>query len=241
VRRGEASNVGIVPFGRYFGSVDATPLWIVLLGEYQRTTGDIALVRELAPCLDAALRWIDTYGDRDGDGFVEYQARSAGGLANQGWKDSGDAIVDADGSLAEPPIALVEVQAYVYAAKKGAARLFGALGDPTRQRELEAEAEALRVRFERAFWMPAEGSYCLALDGKKRQLTVSASNAGHALFAGIACPDYATRTVARLMSEDLFSGWGIRTLSNREVRYNPVGYHLGTVWPHDNALIALSG
>jgi glycogen debranching enzyme len=238
-RCGELSNAGVVPFGPYYGTVDATPLWILLLAEYERTSGDHELARALLPNLDAALGWIDRYGDVDGDGFVEYRRRSRGGLVNQGWKDSWDGIVNADGSIPEPPIALVEVQAYVYAAKARAAELFRALGDVDRARALDAEAKSLRECFDEAFWMPAEGYYCLALDGKKRQVRSITSNPGHALFCGIVPPARAQAVAERLMSEDLFSGWGVRTLSNREVRYNPVGYHLGTVWPHDNAIVAL--
>lgn len=237
-RRGELANVGLVPFAPYYGSVDATPLWIMLLGEYYRATSDLALVRELGPNLQAALRWIDAYGDLDGDGFVEYRSRTAGGLTNQGWKDSWDGIVHADGSLAEAPIALVEVQAYVYEAKVHAATLVRALGDDAQAAALEAEAQALRARFADAFWMPGEGCYCLALDGQKRQVAVVASNAGHALYSGVATREHAALVADRLLAEDLFSGWGIRTLSTREVRYNPIGYHVGTVWPHDNALSA---
>ncbi len=238
MRRGELANIGLVPFAPYYGSVDSTPLWIILLGEYFRATNDLALVRTLRPNLDRALEWIASYGDIDGDGFVEYRARTTGGLVNQGWKDSWDGIVHADGSLAEPPIALVEVQAYVHAAKLHAAVLFRALGDAVRAQALEAEAAALRDRFVEAFWMPEEGFYCLALDGQKRRVGVVSSNAGHALFGGIATPEHAQLVADRLLAEDLFSGWGVRTLSTREVRYNPIGYHVGTVWPHDNALTA---
>ena len=238
-RRGELARAGLVPYDPYFGTIDATPLWIVVLDEYFRATGDLALVRQLRPNLDAALDWIDVYGDLDDDGFVEYRARSPTGLLHQGWKDSWDAIVHSDGSLAEPPIALVEVQAYVYAAKRAAATLFRALGDPGLAARMDAEAERLRDAFEATFWMPSEGFYCMALDREKRQVAAIASNPGQALWSGIVAPERAARVAERLMSEDLFSGWGVRTLSNREVRYNPVGYHLGTVWPHDNALIAL--
>lgn len=238
-RHGELARTGCVPFAPYFGSVDSTPLWIMLLGEYHRATGDLALVRNLRPNLDAALKWIDDYGDRDGDGFVEYCSRTSAGLINQGWKDSWDAIVHVDGSIAEPPIALVEVQGYVYAAKRHAARLFRALGEPARGAALDEQARTLRDRFTDAFWMPEQGFYCLALDGDKRRVEVISSNAGHALYTGIATPEHGRAVASRVVSEDLFSGWGVRTLSTRELRYNPVGYHVGTVWPHDNALIAL--
>lgn len=238
-RHGELAKTGCVPFAPYFGSVDSTPLWIFLLGEYFHATGDLELVRGLSPNLEAALLWIDEYGDSDGDGFVEYRCRTADGLVNQGWKDSWDAIVHADGSIAEPPIALVEVQAYVYGAKRHAARVYRALGDEARARALDEQARELKARFAEAFWSPSEQYLCLALDGQKRPVEVISSNAGHALFTGIALPEHGTAVAQRIVCEDVFSGWGIRTLSTRELRYNPVGYHLGTVWPHDNALIAL--
>jgi glycogen debranching enzyme len=239
LRRGELARAASVPFGPYYGTVDATPLWIVLLAEYHRVTADLALVSALRPNLEAALGWIDRYGDRDGDGFVEYGCRAQTGLVNQGWKDSWDGVVHADGTFPAAPIALVEAQAYAFAAKRGAARLFDALGEPTRARTLEAEAERLRVAFEAAFWMPSERYYCLALDGRKRQVAAIASNAGHALWAGIASDERAALVAERLLSEELYSGFGVRTLSSRELRYNPAGYHLGTVWPHDNAILAL--
>jgi glycogen debranching enzyme len=239
IRRGELARLGVVPFTPYYGTIDATPLWIMLLAEYFRATGDRALVTELRPNLEAALTWIDRYGDSDGDGFVEYRTRSGSGLINQGWKDSTDGIVHVDGSIPEPPIALVEVQGYVYAARRGAAQIFRAFGDPERAAALEAQAEALRVAFDEAFWMPSRDFYAMALDGHKQQVGSISSNPGHALWCGLVPPARAERVVRRLMDEDLFSGWGIRTLSNHEVRYNPTGYHVGTVWPHDNALIAL--
>lgn len=239
LRRGELARIGAVPFAPYYGTVDATPLWIVLLAEHHRATGDLGLVHELRPNLEAALRWIDEHGDRDRDGFLEYGCRSRAGLANQGWKDSWDGIVHADGTFPSGPIALVEAQAYAFAAKRGAARLFDALGDPLRAAALSAEAERLRAAFEAAFWMPEQRFYCLALDGRKRQVGAIASNAGHALWAGLASDERAALVAERLLSEDLYSGFGVRTLSSRELRYNPAGYHLGTVWPHDNAILAL--
>jgi glycogen debranching enzyme len=240
LRRGEIANLGLVPFTPYYGTVDATPLWVMLLGRYHDTTGDLDLVRELLGPLEAALVWINRFGDVDGDGFIEYRCRSSAGLVNQGWKDSSDGIVHADGSTPEPPIALVEAQAYVYAAKRAAADLYRALGERARAEALVDEAARLRDAFNEAFWMPDEGFYCLALDGKKRQVTSIASNAGHALWCGIVSPDRGDAVARRLMAEDLFNGWGIRTLSAREVAYNPTGYHVGTVWPHDNAIIALA-
>ena len=239
LRRGEVANLNLVPFAPYYGSVDATPLWIWLLGSYYRATGDLDLVRALEPNLEAALAWIDGPGDPDGDGFVEYRRRSGSGLVNQGWKDSWDSIVHADGTLAEGPIALVEVQAYVYAARRAAADLYRALGRGARAQGLDYQATMLKRAFDERFWMEAEGTYCLALDGEKRPLEVIASNVGHALACGIVPEEKAPLVAHRMMAEDLFSGWGIRTLSTREVRYNPSGYHVGTVWPHDNALLAL--
>ncbi|MRG97042.1 glycogen debranching N-terminal domain-containing protein [Polyangium spumosum] len=238
-RRGELARLGVVPFSPYYGTVDATPLWIILLAEYYRTTGDLELVRELRPNLDAALLWMDRYGDRDGDGFLEYACRSDAGLVNQGWKDSTDAITHPDGTLAEAPIALVEVQAYAYASRRAAARVYRALGDAARAEAEELRAARLRDAIDAAFWMPSENAYAIALDGHKRQVATVASNAGHALWAGAVPHAHGELMARRLMEEDLFSGFGIRTLSTRAARYNPTGYHLGTVWPHDNALIAL--
>ncbi|MDI1448836.1 glycogen debranching N-terminal domain-containing protein [Polyangium sp. 6x1] len=239
LRRGELARLGVVPFSPYYGTVDATPLWIILLAEYHRVTGDLDLVRELRPNLDAALAWMDRYGDRDGDGFLEYACRSETGLVNQGWKDSTDAIMHPDGTLAEPPIALVEAQAYAYASRRAAARIYRALGDPARAASEELRAAAIRDALDAAFWMPAENAYAIALDGHKRQVATVSSNAGHALWAGAVPHARGELMSRRLMEEDLFSGWGIRTLSTRAARYNPTGYHVGTVWPHDNALIAL--
>src|SRR5205823_2988368 len=196
-------------------------------------------VRLLWPNVTAALRWIDTAGDPDGDGFVEYDRRGPTSLVNQGWKDSSDPISHADGELAQGPIALCEVQGYAFAAKQHAAKLARALGDPATAARLDQEAEALRQRFEAAFWCEELSTYALALDGEKRQCRVVASNAGHALLTGIAAPERAERVAATLMRVACFSGWGIRTLALTAARYNPISYHNGSVWPHDNALIAL--
>jgi glycogen debranching enzyme len=238
-RSGEMANLGEVPFGFYYGSVDATPLFIMLAGQYFERTGDLATIERLWGNIEAALQWCDTFGDRDGDGFVEYYRETDSGLANQGWKDSHDSISHADGSLAQGPIALVEVQAYVYAAKRAAATMARALELADRAEALEQAASKLRERFDRAFWCEEIASYALALDGDKRPCRVRASNAGHALFSGIALPERAGRVAATLMSEGSFGGWGIRTLSVGEIRYNPMSYHNGSVWPHDNALIAM--
>ena len=238
-RHGEMAHTGEVPFRRYYGTVDATPLFVLLAGLYFDRTGDVETLRELWPNIKAALQWCDTDGDRDRDGFVEYFRQTENGLANQGWKDSHDSIFHVDGSIAEGPIALVEVQGYVYAAKIKAARMAATLGEEAMSERLLSEAEALRQRFEEAFWCEEIGTYALALDGRKRPCRVRTSNAGHALFAGIASPERARRVAATLMNAEGFSGWGVRTLASSEARYNPMSYHNGSVWPHDNALIAL--
>jgi glycogen debranching enzyme len=238
-RRGEMARLGEVPFGLYYGSVDATPLFVMLAGMYYERTGDLDTVRTLWPHIQAALRWIDHWGDLDGDGFVEYAAKSERGLSNQGWKDSEDSVFHADGRLAEGPIALCEVQGYVFGAKRLAARLAGALGFGPLAESLRNEAAALQERFEAAFWCPELSTYALALDGAKRPCRVRSSNAGQVLLSGIASAERAELTARGLMDRDGFSGWGIRTLAQSETRYNPMSYHNGSVWPHDNALIAL--
>ena len=238
MRGGEMAALGEVPFGRYYGSVDATPWFVMLAAAVHERSGDDALLRRLWPHVESALAWIDGPGDVDGDGFVEYARRSVTGLRNQGWKDSRDAVSHADGSLAEGPIALCEVQGYVYAAKRGLARVARHFGDDERAARLEREAGALRDAFARAFWCEDLGSYALALDGDKRPCRVRASNAGHALFTGIALPEHAAVLSRTLLSPEHFSGWGVRTLATNEARYNPMSYHNGSVWPHDNALIA---
>jgi len=238
VRYGEMAQLGEVPFRRYYGSVDSTPLFVMLAGMYLERTGDLMTMGKLWPNIRAALHWIETDGDRDGDGFVEYHHRTPGGLSNQGWKDSQDSIFHADGTLAEGPIALVEVQAYVYAAWLGAARIARALGRDEEATLYSDRAKTLRERFDRAFFDEDMETYVLALDGAKKPCRVRASNAGHALFTGIARPDRAKAVVKTLMDSNFFTGWGIRTLASNEVRYNPMSYHNGSVWPHDNSLIA---
>lgn len=238
-RRGEMAALGEVPFGRYYGSIDATPLFVVLAGAYHERTGDRAFVESIWPNVEAALAWIDRYGDVDGDGFVEYQRHSPKGLVQQGWKDSHDSIFHADGSLARPPVALCEVQGYVYAAKQAGAALARLLGRPNRADVLTRQAEVLRARFEEAFWCDDLGTYALALDGAKRPCRVRTSNPGHCLLAGIVSPERARRTAATLLGPASYSGWGVRTVAAGEARYNPMSYHNGSVWPHDNALIAL--
>ncbi|MGQ0645714.1 MAG: amylo-alpha-1,6-glucosidase [Elusimicrobiota bacterium] len=237
-RRGEMAALQEIPFGLYYGSVDSTPLFVVLAGAYHRTTGDRAFAEKLWPHVERALSWMDEAGDADGDGFVEYQARTPRGLAQQGWKDSEDSVFHADGESAEPPIALCEVQGYVYAAKREAAALAEALGRGARARALREQAEAMRDRFDRAFWCADRSVYALALDGKKRPCRVASSNAGHALFSGIARPERAAALARTLLAPPLYSGWGLRTLGVGEARFNPMSYHNGSVWPHDNALVA---
>ena len=238
MRHGEMAATREVPFGRYYGSVDATPLFIVLAGAYFDRTGDHPFLKRLSPHVERALRWIDQHGDVDGDGFVEYGCHTHAGLVQQGWKDSNDSVFHDDGRIAEPPIALCEVQGYVYAAKLAAARLNRVLGEVNRACELEVQAELLRAKFEEQFWCDELGTYALALDGRKKPCRVRTSNAGHCLFAGIASPDRARRVAETLMGEDSFTGWGIRTVASTESRYNPLSYHNGSVWPHDNSIVA---
>jgi glycogen debranching enzyme len=236
LRSGELARTGEIPHTPYYGTVDATPLWLILLDEYERWTGDVDLVERLWPNALAALNWIDEFGDLDGDGFVEYERQSRRGLANQGWKDSADAIRRSDGTLAEGPIALVEVQGYVYAARRAVARLARQRGELKLAAEQEVKADELRARFEQTFWMRDVGTYALALDGEKQIVDGIASNAGHALWSGIVSPERAAGVARVLTENEMFSGWGIRTLSSEMTGYNPIGYHLGTIWPHDNAI-----
>jgi glycogen debranching enzyme len=237
-RFGELTRAGYTPHSPYYGTVDATPLFLILAGEYYRWTADLETLSELLPSFDGALEWMDRYGDRDGDRFLEYEVRSASGLDNQGWKDSADAVVHADGTLAKPPIALVEVQGYAYLAKRLIAEVYEALGNRDRSELLRKEATELKEAFNESFWMEEEGTYALALDGNKRQVRSVTSNPGHCLFCGIAEDGKAGRIVERLLADDMFSGWGVRTLSTTSPAYNPVSYHNGSVWPHDNAMIA---
>jgi glycogen debranching enzyme len=237
-RGGELAAIDAVPFRLYYGSIDSTPLFIMLAAAYYRRTGDLEFQRSIWPNIERALTWIDRHGDIDGDGFVEYIRHSKTGLVNQGWKDSHDAIFHADGSMAEPPIALCEVQGYVYQARRGAAQLAAALGQTAVAADQEARADALRERFEQAFWCEELATYGIALDGKKRLCRVRTSNAGHSLFTAIATPERARRVADQLMAPEFFSGWGVRTLATGEPHYNPMSYHNGSVWPHDNAMIA---
>jgi len=237
-RKGEMAALNEIPFGRYYGSIDATPLFIMLAGAYYERTGDQVFIAQIWSNIERALQWIDHAGDLDGDGFVEYSRRSKDGLVHQGWKDSQDAVFHADGRSAEGPIALCEVQGYVFAAKRGAAQLAFVLGHTEQAERLLKEADTLRTQFERRFWCNDLSSYALALDGSKQPCRVKTSNAGHCLWTGIADHKHGMRTAKTLVGGDMFNGWGVRTVAASEVRYNPMAYHNGSVWPHDNALIA---
>jgi glycogen debranching enzyme len=239
MRECELARLGEVPFGRYYGSVDSTALFVALAGLYWQRTRDRALLDELWPHVRAALGWIERFGDRNGDGFVDYGRRLDSGLRNQGWKDSEDAVFHADGSLARAPIALCEVQGYTYLAYREAALLAFDLNDKTLSAELEEKAECLQSRFEAAFWCEEIGTYALALDGDGAPCRVRTSNAGQVLFSGMVRPERAARVAQGLFAPEFFTGWGIRTVAKREPRFNPTSYHNGSVWPHDNALIAL--
>ncbi len=239
LRKGEMAALKEIPFGRYYGSVDSTPLFVMLAAAYYERTGDLEFIGSIWSHIERALDWMDHYGDVDGDGFLEYARHSGKGLIQQGWKDSHDSVFYEDGKLAEAPIALCEVQGYAYAARKGAAELARKQGLAELAEHLTQQTSALKQRFEQAFWVEELGTYAFALDGNKRQCRVTVSNPGHCLFTRIACPERARRVAEGLMNDNVFSGWGVRTVGIREARYNPMSYHNGSVWPHDNALIAL--
>ena len=238
LRQGELAGAGIVPHTPYYGTADATPLFLLLAGSYFRWTLDSDTMMALRPALDAALAWIDEHGDADGDGFVEYECRSKGGLRNQGWKDSADSVMHADGSLAEGPIALAEVQGYVYLGKLRVADVYDALGSPEVAARLREEAAGLRATFQEQFWDAEEGSLAFAIDGDKRRVRSVTSNPAHCLYCDMLDPPEAASVARRLMEPDMFCGWGIRTLSSRSPAYNPMSYHNGSIWPHDNAIAA---
>jgi glycogen debranching enzyme len=238
MRKGEMAQLGEVPFSRYYGTVDATPLFVLLAAAYYERTADIEFIKSIWPNVEAALGWIDNFGDVDRDGFVEYARHTESGLLQQGWKDSQDSVFHSNGSLAKGPIALCEVQSYVYAAKSRIAAVANDLGCHAKAETLCAQAEELREKFETAFWSDQLSMFAMALDGDKRQCDVRSSNAGHCLFSGIASPVHSRRTLESLLSPNFFSGWGVRTIATGEKRYNPMSYHNGSVWPHDNALIA---
>jgi glycogen debranching enzyme len=237
LRVGEAAHIGLIPHTPYYGSIDATPLFLMLIGRHAAWTGSLALFHELREPIERALEWMSRYGGIKAGTYLAYASGADKVLENQGWKDSGDAIVKKDGTLATSPIALVEVQGYAYQALISMADLYGRAGDHARAGALRRDAVELRRRFNQDFWMPDSQYYALALEKGGQAVTVISSNPGHALWAGIADDDNASLTADRLMSADMFSGWGIRTLSEKETAYNPLGYHLGSVWPHDTSLI----
>jgi len=238
-RLGEMAALGEVPFRRYYGSVDATPLFLMLAADYLRRTDDRAFLTALMPALESGLAWVQEAQARSPDGFLRYLCAAQGGLRNQGWKDSDDAVHHADGRLAEGSIALCEVQAYAYGARQAMASILEAFGQASRGAELRQEAMQLRRRFHEAFWSDGLGTFALALDGDGQPCLVRSSNAGHTLFTGLASKEAAAAVARQLLAPGSFSGWGVRTLDEREARYNPMSYHNGSVWPHDNALIAM--
>jgi glycogen debranching enzyme len=239
LRFDELSRCGELPYGPYYGSIDSTPLFVMLAAEYHEWTADDALIRELLPAIEAALAWMRTYGDPQQTGYLAYEKRSAKGLVNQGWKDSWDAVMHFDGSLAPAPVALAEVQGYAYAAYTRIARTLDRIGEGAVARELREDATRLRRRFNQQFWLEDLSYYALALDGLGVPARSIASNAAHGLWTGIIADEHADDVVRTLMSDRMFSGWGIRTLAARSARYNPIGYHLGTIWPHDNSIAAM--
>lgn len=239
IRFGELANTNQVPFNPYYGSIDSTPLFLILLTEYIKWTGDFELFEELRENADKALKWIDEYGDRDGDGFVEYHQDSSGGLANQGWKDSGDSIVHRNGEYGKSPIALAEVQGYVYQAKQGLAEIYEKLGENAKAILLREQSENLQTRFEESFWMDDKQFYAIALDCEKGQVGTVTSNPGHVLLSDMLTGSRLDAVVQNLLSDKMFSGFGIRTMAEGEAGYNPISYHDGSIWPHDNSLILL--
>ena len=238
-RAGEMARLGEVPFGKYYGTIDATPLFVVLAGLYWQRTLDFATIEALWPHITAALAWIDANAARHPDGLIAYRRRRDGGLANQGWKDSEDSIFHADGRLAEPPIALAEVQGYAWHARVLAAKLARRKGEPALAAHLDEQAEELRRQVEARFWCEGLGTYALAIDGSSTPCRVRSSNAGHLLWSGLPSRQRAAQVADMLLAPSMFSGWGVRTVATGEARYNPMSYHDGSVWPHDNAVIAL--
>ncbi|PPA70622.1 amylo-alpha-1,6-glucosidase [Jeotgalibacillus proteolyticus] len=239
IRYGELANTNQIPFAPYYGSVDSTPLFLMLLVDYVNWTGDLTLAKKLRPNIDQAIEWIDKYGDRDGDLFIEYHQEASKGIANQGWKDSGDSVVHRNGDYAKSPIALSEVQGYVYQAKKGIAAILRALGDNEEAQGLDDSAQRLKEKFNKEFWMEDVGFYAIALDEHKKQVGTITSNPGHLLQSGILSEEHAKKVANVLVSHEMFSGYGIRTMAEGEAGYNPMSYHDGSVWPHDNSMILL--
>jgi glycogen debranching enzyme len=239
LRFDELSRSGELPYGPYYGSIDSTPLFLMLAASYFEWTADTRLIRTLLPSIRNALDWMDDYGDSLGNGYLSYQKRSAKGLINQGWKDSWDAVIHADGSLAKAPIALAEVQGYAYAARARLATAVERAGDTALAERLRSDARRLYKRFNEDYWLTDEHYYAMAIDGDGAKVASTTSNPAHCLWAGLADPANAQAVVARLMSDDMFSGWGLRTLTDTSARFNPIGYHLGSVWPHDNSIAAM--
>lgn len=237
LRRDELTNIGELPYTPYYGTVDATPLFLLLCARHAQWTGRLDVFERFRGNIDAALRWVDEFGDSDGDGYLDYAVKTSAGLINEGWKDSSDAMVTAAGELAEPPVAVAEVQGYLFAAKSELADLYQRCGDAVTAERLRGEADDLRQRFNRDYWLADIGTFAMALEHDKRPLAVVSSNAGQVLWTGIADEGHASATGARLVQDDMFSGWGIRTVSSDARRYNPVAYHLGSVWPHDNSIV----
>jgi glycogen debranching enzyme len=238
IRFGELAHFHSIPFTPYYGTADATLLYPIVLSETYHWTGSLDLVRAHWATAEACLRWMDESGDLDGDGFQEYKTFSTLGYENLGWKDASDAVVYADGSQVKQPKGLCELQGYAYDAKLRMAELYAVLGDHDRAQSLRHAADELKAKFNAAFWMEGEGCYAFGLDRKKRQITTVASNPGHCLWSGIADPEKARRTARRFSQRDMWSGWGVRTLSSANPAYNPFSYHLGSVWPHDNGILA---
>jgi glycogen debranching enzyme len=238
-RRGEMAVLGEIPFGCYYGGVDTTPLFVALAGAYAERTGDMTLINKLWPHLRAAIGWIETYGDSDGDGLIDYARGAASGLANQGWKDSQDSVFHSDGRFAIGPIALVEVQGYAFAAYRAMAALARKRGEDEQAALWTTTAERIRQTVERRFWMDDMGFYAIAIDGEGELCRVRSSNPGHLLFTKLAAPQRARKVAEQLLSRKFAPGWGVRTLAVGEARYNPMSYHNGSVWPHDTALCAL--
>jgi glycogen debranching enzyme len=239
IRYGELANTNQIPFTPYYGTIDATPLFLVLLTEYVRWTGDLQIVTDLNKNIEEALNWIDHYGDRDGDLFVEYHQESSKGIANQGWKDSSDSIVHRDGEYAKTPIALSEVQGYVYQAKMGLAEIYENIGNQEKSSALREQSNRLKEKFEKEFWMDDVNYYAIALDENKEQVGTITSNPGHVLFSEMLSAERVNSVIDMLVSPKMFSGYGIRTMGSEEAGYNPMSYHDGSIWPHDNSLIIL--
>ena len=237
IRRGELANIKAIPHTPYFGSADSTALFLILVSDIVKWTGNVDAAEAMIGSIESALNWIDDHGDVDGDGFVEYITRSSRGLVNQGWKDSGNSIIHTDGRLAQPPIALAEVQAYNYYAKRRMAELYALLGNHERAGALSEQAATLKHRFNEVFWLPRENYFALALDHDKKPVKTVTSNPGHGLWTGIIDEEKARLVSERLLQPDMFSGWGLRTMSKSSINYNPMSYHNGSVWPHDNAII----